>query len=79
MARSSEIVQLLYNFENMTDGHLDPIKTAIHWNELKLQEEFIELASTGWASLIAYALKHNGSLKFCVDHFKLNTVTVRDF
>lgn len=43
-----------------------------------LKEEIIKPATTRWASLIVFARKKDGSLRFAVDYRKLNAVTVRD-
>lgn len=41
-------------------------------------EKIIRLAITEWATPIVFAPKEDSSLRFCVDHCKLNTVTIRD-
>lgn len=38
----------------------------------------IERSHSPWASLVMFAPKKNGTLRFCVDYRRLNSVTVRD-
>lgn len=44
-----------------------------------LDLEVIEPAQNKWTSPIVFALKKDGTLWFCVDYRKLNSVIVRDF
>ena len=43
-----------------------------------LNLKVIELESTEWASPIVLAPKPDGSWRFCVDHRRLNDITVKD-
>lgn len=43
-----------------------------------LKDNFAEVVTTEWASLIVFAHKKDGSLRICIDYRKLNEVAVRD-
>ena len=43
-----------------------------------LQKGFITLSNASYASLILFAQKSNGDLRFCVDYQKLNSLTKKD-
>jgi len=43
-----------------------------------LEKGFIEPSSAPWAAPILFALKGDGSLRFCVDYRKLNAITKKD-
>ena len=43
-----------------------------------LQKGFIILSNASYASLILFAQKSNGDLRFCVDYQKLNSLTKKD-
>lgn len=45
---------------------------------IMLQEEVIEPATTKWAGPFVFAPKKDGSLRFCVDYWKLNSVAIHD-
>jgi hypothetical protein len=43
-----------------------------------LAKGFIELSKSPFASLVLFACKGNGSLQFCVNYCKLNTLTKKN-
>lgn len=43
-----------------------------------LTDKVGDSATTEWASSVVFAPKKDGSLRFCVDHRRLNVMTVRD-
>jgi len=44
----------------------------------KMQEPIVEPAASPWASNIVFVKKKDGSLRFCVDYGRLNSVTYKD-
>jgi hypothetical protein len=52
---------------------------AIHeYLASNLAKGFIELSKSPFASLVLFACKGNGSLQFCIDYCKLNTLTKKN-
>lgn len=43
-----------------------------------MKYEVIEPATKEWASLVVFAPKKDGSIRFCVDYPKLSAINVRD-
>ena len=56
-------------------AHLDEIDHQV--DEL-LQNDFVELAASPWASNVVLVKKKDGSFRLCVDYRRLNSVTYKD-
>jgi len=56
----------------------EELEAARRYITENLQKGFIEPSGAPWAAPILFALKGDGSLRFCVDYRKLNAMTKKD-
>lgn len=80
--RRSTKIQLSKNTGPTHSSHYrnGPRKRHMEWDKAskKVAENVVELSVAQWPSLIVFASKKDGSLRFCVDYWKLNEETVRN-
>lgn len=65
--------------------HSEPYRAGLKTPEIEktvfekmLAENVIERAQMEWAAPIVFALKKNGTLRFCVDYYKHKAVAMGD-
>jgi len=56
----------------------EELETARKYITENLSKGFIEPSNAPWAAPILFAIKGDGSLRFCVDYRKLNAISKRD-